>query len=242
MGRPMDEPEDFLSRWSRLKRDRGPERGNGSEPKDRHAAVPSEPPEASTGTGIAMPRDRAVLPSIESIDAGSDIQAFLEPGVPADLTRAALRRAWTSDLSIRDFVGLSESSWDFNAPGAIFGFGSIETERIQSLLDRAFGMPAAPEEGKPPSAPMIEGGRTAQARTSAGPTEPTDVQPSPEASSPETCVPGMASSHEIDMTQRDGFDMTLQPSAAPAPVEAGERPSQHRHGGALPEAPGRKAG
>ena len=60
--------------------------------------------------------DLANLPAIESIGSGSDIRPFLAPGVPADLTRAALRRAWSTDPAIRDFVGLSENSWDFNEP------------------------------------------------------------------------------------------------------------------------------
>jgi hypothetical protein len=60
--------------------------------------------------------DLANLPPIESIGSGSDIRPFLAPGVPADLTRTALRRAWSTDPAIRDFVGLSENSWDFNAP------------------------------------------------------------------------------------------------------------------------------
>ena len=37
-----------------------------------------------------------------SITAATDIRAFLAPGVPAELTRAALRRAWTADPAIRD--------------------------------------------------------------------------------------------------------------------------------------------
>jgi 6-methylsalicylate decarboxylase len=47
----------------------------------------------------------------------STIRAFLRPGVPAELARAALRRAWVADPAIRDFIGLAESSRDFNAPG-----------------------------------------------------------------------------------------------------------------------------
>jgi hypothetical protein len=43
--------------------------------------------------------------------------AVLSAGVPADLTRVALRRAWSVDATIRDFIGLSENSWDFNAGG-----------------------------------------------------------------------------------------------------------------------------
>jgi hypothetical protein len=44
--------------------------------------------------------DLANLPPIQSIGGGSDIRPFLAPGVPADLTRAALRRAWSTDPAI----------------------------------------------------------------------------------------------------------------------------------------------
>jgi hypothetical protein len=57
---------------------------------------------------------RAALPPIESIGDKSDIRGFLAPGVPVELTRAALRHAWVADPTIHDFVGLSENSWDFN--------------------------------------------------------------------------------------------------------------------------------
>jgi hypothetical protein len=67
--------------------------------------------------GTQSPFDTASLPPIPSISAGSDIRPFLSTGVPADLTRAALRRAWSVDATIRDFIGLSENSWDFNARG-----------------------------------------------------------------------------------------------------------------------------
>jgi hypothetical protein len=67
-------------------------------------------------------------PPIESIGPGSDIRPFLKPGVAQDLTRAALRRAWAADPAIRDFIGLSENSWDLNAPDAVPGFGSAMTE------------------------------------------------------------------------------------------------------------------
>ena len=63
--------------------------------------------------------DLANLPPVESIGSGSDIRPFLAPGVPADVTRAALRRAWSTDPAIRDFVGLSEDSWDVNEPDGV---------------------------------------------------------------------------------------------------------------------------
>ena len=71
------------------------------------------------------PFDSASLPSIESIVGDTDIVAFLRKGVPADLTRAALRKAWASDPAIRDFIGIAENQWDFNDPNAIPGFGPL---------------------------------------------------------------------------------------------------------------------
>jgi len=53
--------------------------------------------------------------------------------------RAALRRAWSTDLAIRDFIGLSENSWDFNAPGGVPGFGSLTTNGPRQLLARMTG-------------------------------------------------------------------------------------------------------
>jgi hypothetical protein len=48
---------------------------------------------------------------------------------------------WSSDPAIRDFVGLSENSWDFNAPGAMPGFGPIDGEEVGRLLTRLLGEP-----------------------------------------------------------------------------------------------------
>jgi len=64
------------------------------------------------------------LPPINSIGAGSDIRPFLDPGVPRDLTLAALRRAWITDPVIHDFIGLSENFWDFNTRDRMAGIGS----------------------------------------------------------------------------------------------------------------------
>lgn len=85
--------------------------------------------------GTQSPFDTASLPPIPTISAGSDIRSFLSAGVPADLKRAALRRAWSVDATIRDFIGLSENSWDFNA-GGVLGFGSLTAEDSRRLLAR----------------------------------------------------------------------------------------------------------
>ena len=80
------------------------------------------------------------MPPIDSITAGSDIKAFLQAGVPQDLTRAALRRAWTADPAIRDFIGLAENQWDFTDPTAMPGFGPLEaTDDLRQLVSQAMG-------------------------------------------------------------------------------------------------------
>jgi len=94
--------------------------------------------------------DLTRLPAIESITAETDISGFLAPGVPAELTRAALRRAFSADPSIRDFIGPSESSWDFNAPGAMGGFGPLEMteelrQQILQMVGRNFDAPDTAE-------------------------------------------------------------------------------------------------
>ena len=69
--------------------------------------------------------DPSGLPSIETITANTDVRGFLQSRVPTELTRAALRQAWTSDPAIRDFIGIAENQWDFNDPNAIPGFGPL---------------------------------------------------------------------------------------------------------------------
>jgi hypothetical protein len=75
--------------------------------------------------------------------------------VPAELTCAALRRAWAADPKIRDFVGLAENAWDFNAAGAMPGFGPLEmTEELRRRIAQLLGdQTAAKDAGVPPSPP-----------------------------------------------------------------------------------------
>ena len=54
--------------------------------------------------------DAATLTPMGSIDSGNGIRQFLASGMPTHMTGAALRRAWSTDPAIRDFIGLSENS------------------------------------------------------------------------------------------------------------------------------------
>jgi Protein of unknown function (DUF3306) len=132
--------ENFLLRWSRRKQ----AATQAAEPAksaprpesavaQHDAAGPREPQSRNTSGAAqnapdpgAPALDSTSLPAIEAITAATDIRAFLAAGVPAELTRAALRRAWTSDPKIRDFVGLADYDWDFNTPGSMAGFGPLE--------------------------------------------------------------------------------------------------------------------
>jgi hypothetical protein len=130
--------EEFLKRWSRRK-------------QEAKVAVPAPPaPAAETkdaaipNTPVAAPEaeiDLSKLPPIDSITAGTDITEFLRKGIPAELSRAALRRAWAADPAIRDFVGLAENAWDFTDPNAMPGFGPLQgtPEQIGAMVERVLG-------------------------------------------------------------------------------------------------------
>jgi Protein of unknown function (DUF3306) len=155
----MSERESALLRWARLKQEAKTAEGiDGASAGPESVAVPE------------TPLDPANLPSIESIAADTDIMAFLRAGVPAELTQAALRRAWTSDPAIRDFIGIAENQWDFNDPNAIAGFGPMSaTEsgvdvlaQVSSGLERhvrTLEGPAAAEPTIPSSANTDASGR-----------------------------------------------------------------------------------
>ncbi len=158
----MTEPENFLKRWSKRKlaeRDRSKdEHAANQQPPVEHDASAAEPPQID---GMVKGRDEtfglADLPPIDSIAANTDVTAFLRPGVPPDLTRAALRRAWTSDPAIRDFVGLVENGWDFNNPSAMAGFGAITADEVAQLASKIIGEPMK-TNSDPPQAQTIEEG------------------------------------------------------------------------------------
>jgi len=112
-----------FARWVRLKH-----KANATQQQAEAVSTSAEAAAEQPGINPAMqePFDPASLPSIDSITADTDIVAFLKSGVPTALTRAALRRAWTSDPAIREFIGIAENQWDFNDPNGIPGFGQLD--------------------------------------------------------------------------------------------------------------------
>ena len=130
--------EDFLQRWARRKREVAEAEKPVPPTPDPGTAQAAAPEHVASGSSSEPPRhefDVSTLPPIESINAVSDVTAFLRAGVPEDLTRAALRRVWTADPAIRDFVGLAENAWDFTDPNAMPGFGPLEeTDEVRRMI------------------------------------------------------------------------------------------------------------
>jgi hypothetical protein len=131
----MSHDESFLARWSRRKREVAAQ--SDAEKKPSSAGATAKPVSPTSTETIPA----SALPPIKAIETASDLRAFLAPGVPPELTRAALRRAWTADPAIRDFIGLSENAWDFNAPAGVPGFGSLKLEDIQRLVGQVLDEP-----------------------------------------------------------------------------------------------------
>ena len=124
--------ENSLRRWSQRKRaaEEHALDGADSPPEDDKAVA-----RATQSEAVTPAFDPTALPPIESITSMSDIRAFLAPGVPEELTRAALRRAWVADPAIRDFIGIAENQLDFTMPDRVPGFGSLEiTPELRSMV------------------------------------------------------------------------------------------------------------
>jgi hypothetical protein len=139
----MTEPEKFLDRWSRKKRE-------AAEPAPASKPEANAPKVETVESGeVEQPFDLAKLPSLDSITAETDVRDFLRAGVPDDLKHEALRRAWAADPGVRDFVELLENGWDFNDPNAMAGFGPIAPDEVARLMAQ-FKLPEVEEA--PPEA------------------------------------------------------------------------------------------
>jgi hypothetical protein len=148
--------DNFIARWSRLKREAETEKRQPKQPEPPQA-TPQQQPATTAGEirgEVEPPFDPATLPPTESIVADTDIRAFLQKGVPAELTKAALRRAWATDPAIRDFIEVAENQWDFTNPSSIPGFGLLRgSDDIGQLAAQAMGRLT---EAPPQPAGLIE--------------------------------------------------------------------------------------
>lgn len=220
----MNDPENFLSRWSRRKRDADAHGERDAEPGQ--APQPDDKPEAREGEPApsALEFDIEQLPPIESIGADTDVSDFLRPGIPEALRHAALRRVWSSDPAIRDFVGLNENFWDAAGADGIPGFGDLDPGfDVKRLVAELFG--ERPREASPPEAEQehpatpSQSGENSNAETRLAESGTSDQERSA-AQSPSSQPAENAAMQNQTINQEDGS----------APVVNHGR----RHGGAMP--------
>jgi hypothetical protein len=218
----MSEPENFLTRWSRRK-------AEAEQPADRaRDAIEKVDEQKRLGSPAVEGKDEEAkkegeevdlskLPPIESIGPETDIRAFLQKGIPPELTRAALRRVWTSDPAIRNFIGIAENQYDFATGSDIPGFGPLtpadDVARMVSQIMRE-GVP------RPPSPSEPEPSGKADADILEKTTEPAEV-------ATESPVAHRVAALDDVPPENDAVQQN----------EAGEEeesPAPHSHGGALP--------
>ncbi|WP_247434217.1 DUF3306 domain-containing protein [Bradyrhizobium sp. 139] len=209
-------PKSFVSRWMRLKSQSGAGHDSRLEVGDlEHGAtrVPDLAPDAADREADGSPEgpfDTARLPAIETIKVDTDIEAFLQSGVPAELTRAALRQAWASDPAIRDFIGIAENQWDFNDPNAMPGFSALNAEdKVADLRRQVLGEYQTLGSSTPVS--------VAQVPSSASECRATDPA--------RTATPGVPSEPDLEAT-------TIEEDLATEEYDSS--PWRASHGGALP--------
>jgi hypothetical protein len=210
--------EEFLARWSRRKQ-AARAAADASLPSPPAEPQPAAPPPAAA-VDSAPEVNLASLPPIDTIDAATDITAFLRKGIPQELSRAALRRAWSADPAIRDFKGLAENAWDFNDPNAMPGFGPLEcsAEQLQALIGRVIGSARSIAENLA-DAPAGQGsGRQPDESERASPPQPISAHGDSDEISTEVPQP-----------------LAAVQSETPHEVASNDGTTAHRtHGGALP--------
>lgn len=226
----MSDDPGFLSRWSRRKREAKQEI---DPPVPRSPSEAAEPSELAAQTGDESPapdtiteEEIAALPSIEELTRETDITPFLRKGVPHALRNAALRRVWSADPAIRDFVSEArEYAYDWNVPGNVPGTGPLlASDDVPAMLQRMFGsMEKCPTQGAD----------VAETPVITHPTPPLQEAP-----------PNASLVRETEIASWSGSDPPQSPTTSPAPqpedsnAEQGQARSygtpRRRHGGALP--------
>lgn len=240
----------FLSRWSRRKA----ETRKGQVEPEPPASDEARPDDGEGGSGQAPtgaaaaelpPEDLAALPRLEDLTPDTDLTPFMRAGVPRLLRQAALRRMWSLDPAIRDYVGdARDYSYDWNVPGGVPVSGPLAPSEdplraIEKMFSRTEEEPSAPQP-RP---------ATADANTPRMPTEPDAPAAAdrmlPDGAGAESGQPrsegGPAGLDHVPAMTR--VEARAEPAhAAPGPGQAGggvapgpEPSRRRRHGSAIPK-------
>ncbi|MBP2496178.1 hypothetical protein ABID82_004430 [Methylobacterium sp. PvP062] len=244
--------ENFLSRWTRRKRAvraaalaeraapavsaRAPLPEPDAEGAEADLIAPQTGPEARPPE--PEPADDPVLdlPSLEALTAETDLAPFLRACVPVALRNAALRRMWSLDPAIRDFVSEArEYAYDWNSPGGVPGLGPLlPSDEVQAMLGRLLGgaakatpVPGETRDSEPDGSP--EPGQTPECPPAAdrGTPGPDPQEQAPALSAPAATVQQAAPASPDPERGRDAVPAAEQQEPSPGP-------RLRRHGGAMP--------
>ncbi len=223
----MSEDEGFLRRWSRRKQ-------AASVPSAHRDSSehPAEEPVADGPQLDALPSEAGVdlssLPSIDSIGADTDIRGFLQKGVPLDMTRAALRRVWSEDPAIRNFIEVAENQWDFATGADIPGFGPLDAGvDVRRMVADILGDRGAREAERAQTQALSAEEPAPQVAENAAAVEPEPLKslPSDGEAEAETVVEGVEGAEPEDSPAEQQAHVASAPEQRPL----------RRHGGALPQ-------
>ncbi len=152
------EREGFVSRWSRLKRQR--ERSAREEEAPPAAAEPAPAPAAAPDQPAEGPSVEE-LPDPDSLPPDADFGVFLREQVPEALRRKALRRLWRSNPIISAVDMLDDYCEDFTDAATVvpalrtaYKVGKEALERAEKL---AAGQPQPPTPGDREAEPEAAG-------------------------------------------------------------------------------------
>ena len=231
--------DDFLSRWSRRKREvvqaEVPEEQAMPAPQPEEEALPATVDEDRLEENALGDEAIAALPSLDSLTAETDLTQFLRAGVPQVLRNAALRRMWSIDPSIRDYLSEArEYAFDWHIPGAVPGTGPmLPTDDIAGMVRDIFSgskphvgeLPldeAASEDAKVDTPSLIQADVAEEARIRERPAQELEAPVVP------TAIPlpdGDAVGQVASETKATMNEMTR---------ETAPRGRMRRHGGAFP--------
>ena len=226
MSQSSDDPS-FLARWSRHKRlaqAQSAVRPAGSATADMAPPADAGAPEAEV--------DLTALPKLEDLTADSDISAFLQRGVPDALKQLVMRRMWSLDPQIRDFVEVAENQWDFNAAGGVYGL----FEDLPAGSDMTTWVAQATQStwGGAPFAPVVDG-----AEVNSAPARPHEGSKTDGMETAEAPPATRADAHAQTKALRDSDPSEVSAPKLAITVADGDRSQgsvsgRPRHGGALP--------
>ncbi len=247
--------ESFLSRWSKRKQEARKVEQTG----DDRPATQAEPAESDRAPETIRPSEAhglldateaelsaeeiAALPSIDELTVDTDISVFLRKGVPEPLRNAALRRMWSLDPKIRDFVSEArEYAYDWNIPGGVPGFGPLEaSEDVARMAARIVGGGVRePDDADRPTRAADNPSQDREQASSDRVQEPELPDPAPAAQDVAAVPtsPGRAADGTNVIASPSSLRDERQQSGASAAQPLSDIPANgapaRRHGGALP--------